>query len=216
MMGKIVYHPTRVAVFFSLTLGMSFRFQGNQHVPKKRAALLVVNHQSFLDPLLVSLAANRQVMFLARQTLWKNRFFGKFIEYCGAMPIEQKFGREGLQTGINILNADKVLAVFPEGERTATGQILPLKPGIALLAKKIDCPIVPVGVAGAFEVWPRSKKWPKPVPLFLPAKNRGMAVCFGPAIDATSLHKASRDDITTLLQDRIKTAQAEAEKLRRK
>lgn len=215
MMGPIVYHPTRIAVFFSLTLGMSFRFRGEQHIPKEGPVLLVANHQSFLDPLLIALAANRPVMFLARRTLWKNRFFGKFIDYCGAMPIEQSFGREGLQIGIDIIKSGRALTIFPEGERTTTGKMLPLKPGIALLAKKINCPIVPVGLAGAFEVWPRWKKLPRPVPLFLPAENRGMAVCFGPAIAASHLHKATRDEITTQLHDRIAIAQSEAESLRR-
>ena len=154
--------------------------------------------------------------FLARQTLWKNRFFGKFIEYCGAVPIEQSFGREGLQTGIDIVKSGRALTIFPEGERTPDGNMQPLKPGIALFAKKIDCPIIPVGIAGAFEVWPRKQKLLHPVPLILPAENRGMAVCFGPAIDATSLHKARRDDITMQLHERIATAQHEAEKLRRK
>ena len=66
------------------------------------------------------------------------------------------------------------MLMFPEGERTHTGEVQPLKPGVSLLIKRVTCPIVPVGVAGAYQAWPRQSRWPRLDPLLLASRGRGI------------------------------------------
>jgi 1-acyl-sn-glycerol-3-phosphate acyltransferase len=61
-----------------------------------------------------------------------------------------------------LANPGNILILFPEGTRTATGQIGEFKPGIGLLAAGTNIPIVPCHLHGAFEAWPKGKLWPRP------------------------------------------------------
>src|SRR5260370_706938 len=84
------------------------------------------------------------------KTLSRNRAFAWFISQYNAVPINQEgFSREGLRTIIDYLKAGRAVVMFPEGERTPNGQMQPLRPGVHLLVKWVEMPIVPIGIAGA-------------------------------------------------------------------
>src|SRR5262245_24390544 len=172
----------------TLTFASSIRTEGFKHVPHVGPALLVANHQSFLDPVLIGLAARRHLCFLARKTLFRNQAFTWLIRSLGAVPINQEgFARAGLETILEQLDAGRAILVFPEGERTADGRIQPLRPGIHLLIKRVAMPIVPIGIAGAYHAWPRHQLLPMPAPLFLPPWEGTLAVSIGPPIDSRKL-----------------------------
>src|SRR5712692_10259370 len=63
----------------AMTAGWSLRFKGSRHVPRYGPVLLVANHQSFLDPPIIAICVRRRISFLARKTLFKNRFFGALL-----------------------------------------------------------------------------------------------------------------------------------------
>ncbi len=198
-------------------LGFSYRSEGSRHVPRRGPALLVANHQSFLDPLLVGLAASRHIYYLARKSLFRNRLFGGFLRSVNCVPVDQEgIAKEGIKTALHQLQAGQVLLVFPEGERTATGRMLPLKPGIQLLIKRADVPVIPVGVAGAFDALPRSRSWPRFAPLFLPAGRGSVAVSIGRPLSAINLRDLPREPMLSVLFDEIQALQQRAERLRRK
>src|SRR5215468_8422770 len=73
-----------------MTTGFSLRTVGRRNVPRRGPALLLANHQSFLDPVLAGLAARRHLCFLARKTLFRNRAFGGIIRSLHAVPIDQE------------------------------------------------------------------------------------------------------------------------------
>jgi 1-acyl-sn-glycerol-3-phosphate acyltransferase len=150
------YEANFCAVYTAYTLGLSFRSEGSQHMPRRGPVLLVANHESFLDPLAVGVAVRRRISYLARKTLFKNPLFGAYLKSVGCVPVDQEgVAKEGLKTSLERLANGDALLVFPEGERTLTGEMLPFKPGIYLLVKRANVPIVPVGVAGAYEAYPR-------------------------------------------------------------
>ncbi len=104
----------------------------------------------------MGVAAPRHICFLARKSLFRHRLFGGLIHSLNAVPVEQHgIAKEGLKTILEQLSKGQAVLVFPEGERTYTGEVQPLKPGILLLIKRIAAPIVPIGIAGAFEALPR-------------------------------------------------------------
>jgi 1-acyl-sn-glycerol-3-phosphate acyltransferase len=200
-----------------LTLGFRYRAEGRQHIPRTGPALLIANHQSFLDPSIVGSATRRHLCFLARKTLFRNRFFGGLIHRLNAVPVDQEgVAKEGLKTILEQLKAGQAVLVFPEGERTATGEIQPLKPGILLLIKRIAAPIVPIGIAGAFDALPRTRKWPKLSPLFLPPTGADIAVSIGAPIPAECFWDMPREQVLTELHDELQRLKECADRLRRK
>ena len=139
-----------------LTLGFSFRVKGRENVPQSGPLMVIANHASFFDPVAVGVAVRRHLVFLARKTLFRNPLFGGLISSFNAVPIDQEgVGKEGIKTILHQLRQQSAVLVFPEGERTPDGNMVPLRPGIHLLMRRAESLILPVGVAGAFEAYPR-------------------------------------------------------------
>jgi 1-acyl-sn-glycerol-3-phosphate acyltransferase len=203
--------------FTGMTLGFSLRSKGAKNVPKTGPALLISNHQSFLDPVLAGLAARRHLHYLARKTLFRHAGLAWLMRSLNAVPIDQEgFAREGLKTLMDELGAGHAVLVFPEGERTPDGRMQDFRPGIHLLIKKMDMPIVPVGIAGAFAAWPRHRPLPLPAPLFWPPWSGTIAVAIGQPIHSASLREKSREEALAELHRAVEKCHTEAESLRRK
>jgi 1-acyl-sn-glycerol-3-phosphate acyltransferase len=195
----------------------SLRIEGGQYIPRSGPALLVANHQSFLDPILLGLCTSRPLRYLARRTLFKHPLFAALIRALRAVPIDQEgVGKEGLRTILDELQAGEAVVVFPEGERTRDGRMSPLKPGVHLLVRRTQAPIVPIGIAGAFEALPRTARFPTLAPLFLPATRGTIAVAVGRPLKAAHYAALPRDQALGELFVELQQLQARAEELRRK
>jgi 1-acyl-sn-glycerol-3-phosphate acyltransferase len=206
-----VLHSNAFANLFSL------RTEGMHHVPRTGPLLVVANHQSFLDPVAIGLAVRRKLIYLARKTLFRNSLFTWLIRSLNAVPIDQQgIGKEGIRTVSEQLQMGKAVLVFPEGERTPHGRMLPLKPGVHLLIKRTLAPILPVGIAGAYAAWPRRRKLPIPAPLFMPAWDGTVAVSVGKPLEARRFADLPREQALQALFDEIHKVQQRAERLRRK
>lgn len=213
--GRAVYRAAHWATFYTFTFGWSFRAAGRENIPPAGPVLLVANHQSFIDPVLVGLGATRAPTYLARSNLWDHRTLAHLIDYWGAVPIDRGFGKEGLQTVLGELAKGRVVLMFPEGQRTRDGELQPLKPGVSLLVKRVTCPIVPVGVAGAYQAWPPHRKLPLAEPLWRASAGRGIGVAFGKPIDPARYKGAGRAEMLADLGDEIRVAYEAAQRIRR-
>jgi 1-acyl-sn-glycerol-3-phosphate acyltransferase len=210
---KMSYWPAKVA----LTCAFSMRCEGGDHVPRKGPVLLIANHQSYLDPPLVGVSTRRHLSYLARKTLFTHPLGGAYLRSLGAVPVDQEgVAKEGLRIILDQLAAGKAILVFPEGERSATGELLPLKPGIHLLIRKSAAPIVPVGIAGAYEALPRSQVIPQLSPLILPATPGAVAVSIGRPISSERYREMPREKVLCELFEAILRMKQRAEHLRRK
>jgi 1-acyl-sn-glycerol-3-phosphate acyltransferase len=204
-------------IFAAYHLGWSYRSDGFRNVPKQGPLLIVANHQSFLDPLLVGLAVRLRLTYLARKTLFKNPIFGGFLRSVRCIPVDQEgVAKDGLIAVLDALKRGEPVLIFPEGERTPDGRMQPLRPGVHLLIKRGHCPVLPVGIAGGFDSWPRTAKLPTLSPLCLPATKGTVAAVVGQPIPPERFDKLSRQAVLDLLFHEIETLQDRAEKLRRK
>lgn len=211
------YETAYYIAMATYTLGFSFRWEGAKHMPRRGPALLVANHQSFLDPVAIGLAARRHICYLARKTLFNHRLFGAYLRSVNTVPVDQEgVAKDGLRTVLKLLEAGQPVLVFPEGERTHKGPMNPLRPGVHLLIRRSMVPIVPVGIAGAYEVFPRSRALPRFAPFFLPTTVGGLAVSIGKPIDPARYEGMPRQEVLADLSSQIQACQAHAEKLRRK
>ncbi len=137
------------------------RCTGRENVPAAGGVLVLSNHQSQFDPVLVGLAIDRRLNYLARETLFRFAPFRWFIRSLDAIPIDREgLGLAGLKETLRRLKRDELVLIFPEGTRTPDGAVHPLKPGFSALAQRANVPLLPVAIDGAFDAWPR---W-QPVP----------------------------------------------------
>jgi CMP/dCMP kinase len=200
-----------------MTLGFSLRIQGGHHLSAAGPALIIANHQSFLDPVIIGLVARRPLVYLARRTLFLNPFFTFLIRSLNAVPIDQEgIGKDGIRVILEQLQLGKPVVVFPEGGRTDDGKMQPLKPGIHLLIRRTQAPIIPVGIAGAFDAWPNTRLLPTPAPLFWPAGKGTLAVVMGEPLDSSRYATMPREQALQELYDKIAVEQQHAEEIRRR
>jgi 1-acyl-sn-glycerol-3-phosphate acyltransferase len=179
-----------------------FRAWGVQHVPLTGATLLVANHQSFLDPIVGGLPlSRRRFVALARKTLWDSRCVGWLITRLNAIPVDQN-GVDGgggdlkaMRACLDVLGRGDALVIYPEGARTLTGEVQRFHTGSMLLVKRAKPTVVPVAIEGAFEAWPRLRRFPRP--------TGRIGVMFGEPIPAEELVKLKPDDALAQLRDRI-------------
>ncbi len=129
---------------------------------------------------------------------------------------QEGFARDGLQAIIDLLNHGQAVTVFPEGERTLTGRMISFRPGVQLVLRWAECQIVPVGIAGAYAAWPRSRTYPIPAPLFLPPWAGTLAVSIGKPISSSIYKGLDRAAVMADLEKRVHEVQARAEVLRRR
>ncbi len=192
-----------VQAFFSTILASwcGLRASGRSRIPGSGPLLLVSNHLSHLDVLVLGILLDRPLNYMARSTL----FFvplGPFIRSVGAFPINREgMGAEGFKETLRRLRAGGIVTLFPEGTRTLDGELAELKSGIARLVARSKVPIVPAAIAGSFEAWPRSRSFPTAHPL---------RVHFGEPISPEQIARLAPDDLTALIRARLLECQAVA------
>jgi 1-acyl-sn-glycerol-3-phosphate acyltransferase len=183
-------------VFFCFWL--KYRARGMEHLPTAGGALLLINHQSFVDPLLAGLPFQRPVSYLARDSLFRVPVIGWILGRTYVMPISREAASTAsLREAIRRLDHGFYVGIFPEGTRTETGEVGPLKPGFLALLRRSKVPVIPVGIAGAFEAYPKGQ------PLPAPGKVR---VVYGEAFDRTHLASFGKDreaELLAFVHDRI-------------
>ncbi len=137
-----------------------YRTYGRENIPHRGGVLIVSNHQSVMDPLLIGVGLRRQIHIMARQSLfYKNILFRWLIKSLNAFPLKEEGSTSGaIKEAIRRLAEGNIVLVFPEGTRTWDGSIGELHPGIGLIAQRSGTPIIPAVIHGAFESWPRTRK----------------------------------------------------------
>jgi 1-acyl-sn-glycerol-3-phosphate acyltransferase len=132
-----------------------FRVVGREHLIEEGPALICPNHVSYLDPPLVGSAFAGPVYFLARKSLFSNTFAHWLYTSLMVVPVDQeRAGFGGLKTLIKLLGERKRVVLFPEGSRSADGQLQKGEPGAGLVVAKARVPVVPMRLFGPFEALP--------------------------------------------------------------
>lgn len=172
---------------------------GAGHVPGAGGVLLAANHRSFLDHFLLSAACPRPLRFLGKHQLAHGPV-GRFNVAMGLIPVERGMADlDALDVVMQALRAGAAVGIFPEGTRSPTGELFRFRSGAVRIAARAAVPIVPVGLLGTHDVWPRVQRWPS-----APRPPRGrVAVHFGRLIPPPDEGGRSRREATQLLHERV-------------
>ena len=126
------------------------RSNGAAQFPATGGVLLIANHLSYVDPVLLQLACPRPIRFLSYQGLQENILLDWVFRLSGCIPITRARSSDGLRRAIRALRAGEVVALFPEGQISRTGQLMPLMRGFEVVARRAGVPVVPAFIDG---VW---------------------------------------------------------------
>jgi acyl-[acyl-carrier-protein]-phospholipid O-acyltransferase / long-chain-fatty-acid--[acyl-carrier-protein] ligase len=173
--------------------------KGQENIPARGGALLTPNHSSWVDALLIIAATDRPIRFLMFKGVYDHPLIKPVAKILGIIPIASDQGpREmihSLREASEALRNGEVVCIFPEGEITRIGQMLPFRRGFERIVKGINVPIIPVNIDGIWGsifsfsggrfLW----KWPRAIPY-------PVRLTFGQALPST----ASATDVRHAVQ----------------
>ena len=147
---------------------------GREHIPQEGGALLVPNHVSFIDGFLLLATTDRPIRFLVDQVYYDNTFLNPFAKIMGAIPISSNGSPKeilyALREAGRRLDDGELVCIFPEGQITRTGNLLPFRAGFTRIVKGRDIPIIPIhldrvwGSIFSFIDGKFLAKWPSRIP----------------------------------------------------
>ncbi len=147
------YYVGRVIMRILLFCLVRWQVKGRNNVPAQGPLLVVANHLNLADPPLLGVSLGRNVIFMAKEELFRSRFSGYFIRNFGAFPVHRgRLDRKTLRQADKVLARGLALLMFPEGKRSENTQLQPAFPGTALIARRSGIPILPVGITGTEKI----------------------------------------------------------------
>ncbi len=137
-----------------------YHVTGREHVPKTGTLLIVANHLSWYDPVIVGLALRRRVWFFTKKEMFSWPVAGWMCRTTGQIPVQRGEGdRAALEKALAYLRDGKSLVVFPEGTVERQEQMIPAYTGVAMLALRSGATILPVAHTGSRRILRRGRGW---------------------------------------------------------
>jgi 1-acyl-sn-glycerol-3-phosphate acyltransferase len=152
---KGLFYPF-VRLYLSLTR------DGVEHLPRQGAAIVVSNHVSYMDAILLGSASPRPVHFIVLQWMYDLLLLRWFYWGMGAIPVRAGSDGRGLRRALRALQGGRMVGLFPEGTRSQDGRFGEARPGAALLAAMSRAPVVPAFIDGAATSLPVGGRFPRP------------------------------------------------------
>ncbi|PRY63129.1 1-acyl-sn-glycerol-3-phosphate acyltransferase [Vreelandella songnenensis] len=210
---KAVRHVLRCLIYLAMRLCYRLRIRGSHHIPKQGAALVVCNHVSFMDALVLGGASPRPLRFVMDQPIFDSPGLKWWFQLVGAIPIESERRSPGalrrtLDDVSRALQHGEVVMVFPEGRLTPDGEIHAFRRGLETILARDNVPVIPAGLAGLWGSWTSHfggkalKKWPSRF-------RAPVSLHFGPPIDRQMIGGVA---LRSYLEDQVRGLKAAADK----
>lgn len=186
--------------------GVSVRVLHPERLEPGRSFVVVANHESFCDILVLLANLPMQVRFLAKRSVFRVPILGWSIAAAGFIPVDRENrsrGTETVEAALRRLSGGRSLVIFPEETRTSNGDLLPFKRGAAHLAIKSGLPILPVALAGTFRVLKRGSLVITPGPVVL---------SIGAPIEVAGQSVRDREAVTRTAREEVQALRAEAQR----
>ncbi len=175
-----------VDAYFSLSAS------GREHLPAG-PCIVAGNHSSLLDWAFVARFVDRPIRFVLTREFYDQRGLTAIYRQLGIIPIRDgAIELSAMRQLLATLERGEIVGVFPEGRITRDGRLLPAQPGVIAIAGRAGVPIVPVGLRGAFEAFPRDARLPRPRPVH---------VAYGRPLEVGTADARSRDGLARLADE---------------
>lgn len=127
--------------------------EGLDNIPREGAAVVVCNHVSYVDALILAGACRRPMRFVMDHNIFKNKFLAWFFRAVKAIPIapahqDQEIYDQAFESISEALNNEEIICIFPEGKLTRTGDINEFKTGIEIIIGRDPVQVVPMALQG--------------------------------------------------------------------
>ena len=132
---------------------------GQENIPQNGPFIIVANHSSLLDPIILGISIKPKIIFVAAAYLFEIGWLGYLLRKANSIPVQRENDIKAIKQSLKILRQGGVLGIFPEGGIDRQKNNLPIRAGAAYLATKAGAPIVPVKIKGADKVLPRGAKF---------------------------------------------------------
>ena len=168
----------RFVVWLASRTAYRIRIYGDENLPDRGGALLVANHVSWLDGILLLLTSTRPI----RMVVWAGNFEARWLKWLadlfGAIMLSPRPKElvKSLRVATKALENGELVCIFPEGGITRSGQLQAFKPGMMRILKGTGTPVIPVyldelwgsifSFRGGKFFWKWPRRWPYPVSIF--------------------------------------------------
>jgi 1-acyl-sn-glycerol-3-phosphate acyltransferase len=156
MIRRLRYHFYRWLARSLWRLWGGLDVRGLENIPRTGAFLVIANHQSFLDPILVQAVCPRILHSMAKSTQFGSAIFRRLLTQLYAFPVRRfETDPQAVRQVLRRLKAGNGVVIYIEGERSWDGRLQTPRYGTVRLALKGGVPIIPCRVDGAYDAWPR-------------------------------------------------------------
>ena len=124
------------------------RTSGAGNIPSTGGVLLIANHISYVDVVVLQLACPRPIRFVGHQGLRRNGFFNWCFEMSGSIPISVEQPRAGMKAAVAALKAGELVCLCPEGHISRTGQLMEIQRGFEVMARQANVPVIAAAIDG--------------------------------------------------------------------
>ena len=169
------YCAVRTLCWMFTKLFYRLKVKGLENVPAEGGALVVCNHVSYVDVVIIGVALDRPVRFLSWEGFEHMRSMRWIMRMMGTIPVDERRAKEAVQRAADALRAGELVCIFPEGHVTRNGGVQELRRGFELIARRAGAPILPLALDGLWGsifsfsggkfFWKRPRHFPRPVSL---------------------------------------------------
>lgn len=206
LIGRIGCHLWSAGIWRYLRTVHHLQVSGREHLPTRPPFMLVANHTSHLDALILAAILPRHLRscvfpIAAGDTFFETHRHALFAAgLMNALPMWRKnCGRHAMQElRARLVDDPCGLILFPEGTRSRTNELAPFKPGVGMIVAGAPVPVIPCHIKGAFDAWPPQSsrpRWGKP-----------LSVSIAPALEfsATPNGRAGWEEIASSLESAVR------------
>jgi len=156
----VLYRILRAIAWFLCKALFRLKVSGRCNIPKEGGAIIAANHSSYIDPVAIAVAVPRRISWIVRKDVYDVWWLKGLFASTGMI-------REGgsVEKAVKLLEQGGLVGIFPEGTRSPDGKLGAGRRGASVMALTAGVPVIPCGITGAFEAYPRGAVFPKSSPV---------------------------------------------------
>ena len=161
--APLSYRTTKLTLGTFLRIMFRPRYLDRSKIPVDGPLIIAANHLSHIDPAFIMTATKRPVSYMSKKEHFEGAIRRLVFKQVGVIPVDRgSGGLEGMESAVDVLNSGGAIGIFPEGTRSRDGVMGDGKTGVARLAAATGAAVVPVAIRQTDDVWPVTKKIPRP------------------------------------------------------